>query len=51
MVAAITLLPAMLRLLGRRVLSAKARAALAEGHLAEEHASRGFARWAALVRT
>lgn len=51
MLAAVTLLPALLSLLGHRVLSTKARKALAEGHLVEEHASRAFAGWARLVRT
>ncbi|MFI7219912.1 MMPL family transporter [Micromonospora maritima] len=48
--ASITLLPALLTLLGTRVLSRKHRAILARGETTEEHAGRFFQRWATAVR-
>ncbi|WP_380163348.1 MMPL family transporter [Jannaschia sp. R86511] len=46
MLAAVTLLPALLGLLGARTLSRGARRKLAEGHRIDQHASAGFAAWA-----
>ncbi len=48
--AAITLLPALLRLLGTRVLGRKVRARIAAGNFQDEHASRRFSWWAAKVQ-
>ncbi|SDS31438.1 MMPL family transporter [Actinoplanes derwentensis] len=46
---ALTLLPALLAMLGTRVLSRRQRAAIAEGHLPATHRPRLAGRWAALI--